>query len=79
MIIPHQQLEADTLQALLEEFATREGTEYGETEVPLAVKVRQLHEQLKRGEIRLVFDPAAETTSLVPTRELRALGLDDSE
>lgn len=78
MIIPHQQLAPETLDALLEEFATREGTEYGETEVPLAVKVRQLREQLQRGEIRLVFDPAAETTSLVPARELRALGLDES-
>lgn len=77
MIIPHQQLDADTLEALLEEFITREGTEYGATDVPLSTKVKQLHAQLVSGEIRIVFDPAGGTTSLVPSRELRALGLDE--
>ncbi|HEY7884730.1 MAG TPA: YheU family protein, partial [Cellvibrionaceae bacterium] len=49
MIIPHQQLEADTLKALLEEFITREGTDYGASVIPLATKVEQLQRQLTRG------------------------------
>lgn len=77
MIIPHQQLPAETLQALLEEYASRDGTDYGETEVALTIKVQQLHEQLKRGEICLVFEAATESAHLVPRHELRSLGLEE--
>ncbi|UTF61384.1 YheU family protein [Gilvimarinus sp. DA14] len=75
MIIPYQHLPQSTLQALLEEFITREGTDYGEREIDLATKVAQLLEQLKRGEVVIVFDPALETTSLVAKREAEAMGL----
>ncbi|MCP8899170.1 YheU family protein [Gilvimarinus xylanilyticus] len=75
MIIPYQTLPADTLQALLEEFVTREGTEYGFEEVELQTKVQQLQQQLKRGDIFIVFDPALETTSLVPKRDAQEAGL----
>ena len=70
MIIPYKQLSPDTLQALLEEFVTREGTDYGEYELALADKVAQLERQLHKGEIVIVFDSAMETTSIVPAREL---------
>lgn len=75
MIIPYQTLPADTLQALLEEFVTREGTEYGFEEVELQTKVQQLERQLKRGDIFIVFDPALETTSLVPKHDAQEAGL----
>lgn len=71
MIIPHRQLTRDTLEALIEEFVTREGTEYGEQDVPLATKVEQVHRQLDSGSVMIVFDPAIETTSLVPTDQLQ--------
>ncbi|MDO3380588.1 YheU family protein [Gilvimarinus algae] len=74
MIIPHQQLAADTLTALLEEYITREGTDYGETELSLETKVAQLRRQLARGEVVIVFDPAMESTSLVNARDLPELG-----
>ena len=37
MIIPATQLQTDTLTAILEEFITREGTDYGELELNLAM------------------------------------------
>lgn len=70
MIIPYQQLAPETLDALIEEFVTREGTEYGETDVPLATKVEQVRQQLARRSVVIVFDPAIETTSLVPADQL---------
>jgi uncharacterized protein YheU (UPF0270 family) len=70
MIIPHRQLARETLDALIEEFVTREGTEYGAQEVPLATKVKQVHRQLDSGSVVIVFDPAVETTSLVPADQL---------
>jgi uncharacterized protein len=39
MIIPHRLLSPDALRGLIEAFVTREGTDYGAQEVPLATKV----------------------------------------
>jgi len=65
MIIPYEQISNDALQGLIEEFITREGTDYGEAEISLAQKVEQIKRQLKRGDIVIVFDPASETVSIL--------------
>lgn len=72
MIIPHRQLSPDTLQGLVEEFITREGTDYGSEEVSLVNKVRQVLRQLQRGEVVIVFDPATETTNIVPCYDAKS-------
>ena len=46
MIIPYKQISPDALQGLIEEFITREGTDYGEMEFSLAQKVSQVERQL---------------------------------
>lgn len=66
MRIPHDALEAATLAAVIEEFVSREGTEYGSEEVPLATKVAQVRRQLERGEAWLVFDPDSGSCNIVP-------------
>jgi len=65
MIIPHTELASDTLQALIEEFATREGTEYGELDFPLEKKVEQIIQQLERKEIYIVYSELHETCTLI--------------
>lgn len=35
MMVPWDQLSAEALRGLIEEFVTRDGTDYGEVEVPL--------------------------------------------
>lgn len=69
MIIPHEQLSPEALQGLIEEFITREGTDYGWEEVPLATKVEQVKRQIERREVVIVFDQASETVSLLPRRD----------
>ena len=54
------------LRALVEEFVTRDGTDYGAVERGLEAKVAAVMRQLERGEVRIVFDPDSETTTLVP-------------
>ena len=49
MIIPVDALEPDTLYSLAEAFVLREGTDYGEQEVELDVKVQQVLEKLNSG------------------------------
>lgn len=73
MIIPYEQLSSDALQGLIEEFITREGTDYGEEEISLSVKVEQIKQLLKRQEIVVVFDTASESVSILSRRDAALL------
>lgn len=59
MLIPHDLLEADTLNNLLEDFVTREGTDNGD-ETPLDVRVERARHALRRGEAVILFDPESQ-------------------
>jgi len=58
-------LEPDTLRAVIESFVLREGTDYGEHEVSLETKVEQVLTLLRRGEAHIAFDPATESVNVV--------------
>jgi uncharacterized protein YheU (UPF0270 family) len=77
VLIPFGRLDAQTLQRLLEDFATRDGTDYGETELSLAARVELIHQQVKRGEAKLVFFPQDESLQIVSAREAKNMGLED--
>lgn len=62
--IPHDQLSKEALQGVIEEFITRESTDYGEVEVPLETKVRQVHQNLNSGKAILVFDGKTQTCNI---------------
>ncbi|WP_192456571.1 YheU family protein [Musicola keenii] len=71
MIIPWQELAPDTLENLIESFVLREGTDYGEHERSLAEKVEDVHQQLQRGEVVLVWSELHETVNIMPRNALR--------
>jgi uncharacterized protein YheU (UPF0270 family) len=60
-------LEPDTLRAVVESFVLREGTDYGVHETSLEDKVAQVLIQLRRGEAHVTFDPATESVNVVVT------------
>jgi len=62
--IPYDQLSADALEGVVEEFVTRDGTDYGESEVPLETKINQVMDQLRTGDAVIVFDPESETCNI---------------
>jgi len=64
--VPPGALPRDVLRALVEEFVTRDGTDYGTVERSLEEKVSVVLSQIARGEVRIVFDPESETTTLLP-------------
>ncbi len=66
--VPHTALSPEALRGLVEEFVTRDGTDYGERERTLEERVRDVLRQLERGEVKIVFDPDSETTNLVVAR-----------
>ena len=69
MIVPWQDINPDTLNHLLEEFASRDGTDYGANETRLADKVAQLEIQLKQKRIVVVYSELHETVNIVPAEQ----------
>jgi len=61
MQIPHTALSETALQNLLEEFVTREGTDYGIQAYSLADKVAQVRKQLDTGRVLIVYDAVTST------------------
>ncbi len=66
MDIPWTEFAPTTLRSMVEEFVTREGTDYGSQEVTLDKKVEQVIEMLKKGDVRIVYDTATESCDLRP-------------
>ena len=74
--VPLQRLQEEVLQALLEDFASRDGTDYGEREFTLEQKVEALRAQLRGGDLQILYDADSEQWDLV-SREQAALLLDN--
>ena len=75
------QLSPEALRGLIEEFVTREGTDYGsghateggrglrhDREWTFEEKVDQVLDQLERGDARIVFDLELGSASIVPSK-----------
>ena len=45
MLIHHRELNPEALRGIIEEFITRDGTDYGDLEVTLATKMAQVRNQ----------------------------------
>lgn len=63
-------LQPETLRAVVESFVLREGTDYGALETSLEAKVAQVLMQLRRGEAHVTFDPVSESVNIVVTSAL---------
>jgi uncharacterized protein YheU (UPF0270 family) len=64
--IPVDRLTPETLQGVVEEFITREGTDYGKIEVPLDTKLRQVKNLLESGMAVLIYDTETQTCNIFP-------------
>ncbi|WP_321493385.1 YheU family protein [uncultured Desulfobacter sp.] len=74
--IPYDQLSPEALHGVIEEFVTRDGTDYGEVEVPLGTKIAQVLAHLRSGKAVIVFDQETETCTVLRNDDplLKALG-----
>jgi uncharacterized protein YheU (UPF0270 family) len=70
VVVPHMSLSAEALRGVIEEFVTREGTDYGVQEHSLARKHDQVAQQLEAGEVVIVFDVESESVSLIRREQL---------
>ena len=71
--VPPGQLSPEALEGLLEEFASRDGTDYGDREVSLEEKRETLARLLKCGDLVIVFDLDSEHWDLVEADSAAAM------
>jgi len=79
MIIPHQELNADTLYSILKEFVLREGTEYGAEDISVDDKIEQVKNQLQEGTAVLVYSELHETVNIIPADQFKAEQAQENE
>ena len=71
MIIPHTMLSPQVLRAVIEEYVSREGTDYGATAYSLDSKVEAVLRQLESGDACVVFDAVSESCDIVAKSSAR--------
>lgn len=71
--VPMPRLAPDVLKRLLEEFASRDGTDYGERELSLGEKVASLQGQLSAGRLQILFEAESEQWDIVPAEQAAEL------
>ena len=68
--VPAESLSPETLTRIIEEFITREGTDYGHEMPSIETKIAQVRKQLAQRKVRIFFDPKSESCTLVSSVSL---------
>ena len=63
--VPHDQIDPETLRNMIQEFVTRDGSDWGDPGGALEDKVAQVLKQLKNKQVKVVFDLKSETANIV--------------
>ena len=66
--IAWQDLSRPALDSLIEEFVTRDGTDYGTQERGLESRKQDVHRQLERGDVWIAFDQTTQSVNLLRRR-----------
>ena len=77
--VPAAELSEQAITGLVDEFITREGTDYGAHEHSLEQKRASVLRQLQRNEIAIVFEFESESTTLVSREELLRLRVSSTQ
>ncbi|MEC8444413.1 MAG: YheU family protein [Pseudomonadota bacterium] len=68
--VPYDRLTPSALEGIIEEFVSREGTDYGDYDYSFDDKKDQVRAQIRRGQVVILFDPVAETCQLALADQL---------
>ena len=79
LAVPPERLDAETLQALMEEYVTRDGTDYGFEELGLEERVRRLENLLRSGKAIIAFDSDSEDFNIIRDEAWRELQAQSAE
>lgn len=72
LIIPYQQLSTEALNGVIEEYITREGTDYGLIEKAVDTQIAAAKKQLEDGKVLIVFDPVSERCQMIEAQMLES-------
>lgn len=76
MLIPFEQIEADTLTRLIEDFVTRDGTDNGD-ETPLNTRIERVRKALDKKHAVILFDVESQQCQLCLRHDVPKEWLDD--
>ena len=71
IILPWQQVPEDTLQRMLEDIVSRDGTDYGHEELSVEAKLARALSAIKAGRAVLVWDEETESANLMNKTDLK--------
>ena len=69
MIIPLEQINDETLTAIIEDFILREGTDYGVIDATKEDKIAQVKLQLQQGSAVIVYSELHESVNILPKEQ----------
>ncbi len=69
MIIPYQELSPEILNALAEEFVSREGTDYGVVESSFQNKIERVIRQIKSGDAVILYSELHESCTIISKQQ----------
>ena len=72
--VPISDISSEALTGLLEEYVSRDGTDYGEVEVTIDEKTKVLRKQLEEGELSILFDPETQELDIVMREQMEKFG-----
>lgn len=73
--IPMARLRDDVLDALVDAFVLREGTDYGMVEAAHETKREQVRRQIEKGHAKIIFDPNTESVTVMSAAEWKKFAL----
>lgn len=73
VVIPFEQISPAALDGILEEFITREGTNYGFYEYSVTEQLSKAKLMLVQGKVSIVFDAVLERCHIIDERQLADL------
>jgi len=76
VLIPYDQLAPDTLNRLIEDFVTRDGTDNGD-ETPLQTRVLRVRQALAKGQAFILFDADSQQCQLLARHDIPKELLED--
>ena len=63
--VPYERLDPETLRNLIQEFVTRDGSDWGDVGGALEDKVGQVMQQLQSRKVKVVFEMKSQTANIV--------------
>jgi uncharacterized protein len=67
--VPLEALSPEALQGIIDEFISREGTDYGAVELSHEAKIRRIRNQLENEDLKIIYDPQTESVTIVTLRD----------